>query len=869
MKRLMVYITLILWTACSLLSLAEAAIRAVVTIQDSASTAPFISYKILNEVNETVFTGGDIAVHMDGNWCVAETYNSERDRSKYAEFSQFASPVPLTLTREESIKGIFPDLGRYEGIQLEWTCLLEKESQASVITSFYNFLSGNLILFRLEWPHGAQNTSLQEDSERQTAALATFPSFVMTSTSKKISTNDDEKAVVSPLLPDTLSWQGSFVQSVRGLSEGSAGGPTVFYNASDPYLNNVIIASQMGAGIITSHSDDGRRLWNTFTAGNNRDWSNTRPALSPGTSGRITSLPSGYQQNIILYQGSHGGITSTLDEWGSFMKNISTAANTPKVKDVTLEKIGIQTDNGAYYCFCAHDHQNCSDVLLKEKIFLQDIGIPVGYVSYQGAGTSSGRGKAAPWCVEKWSADGGQDKAHYPLNTGDLQRALGVPLQLYCPYFCPNSTYFGSDTWHDWKAVASNPDLPGCSGFAFETASAADSKSFFGWFMQMGMDSGMTSFESDFMNQNVNCVEEFIHSPTDTDQFLYGMADAAQDLNIPVQWCYASPNEVFSSLDMPSVTNFRVSFDFCYGRSYDIGESSLLVWALRGKPSKDTLWSTDNNKTETPGCKWTVDHEEVAAELHIVLALMTTGPFGLSDGIGMSNATLLKRTIAQDGTLLQPSKPITAIDSTFLKNPKLDGFVYSTHGMQYSWIFVSFQMKTPYAVRRQDFWPSVYVDATSRQSPQLVYRTLSRSPACRQGDDAIRNGCVTLAATTDIAFTVPESSLASPGSDLSPNVVTVWKSCGDGIFFLGEVDKYVALSPKRFVSLSCSSGEISFSSRKSLGEKMEITYLMPRKRPSGEFWYEVMTYDVPLEKENLVSVVISTSNNPVEAKAIA
>ena len=47
----------------------------------------------------------------------------------------------------------------------------------------------------------------------------------------------------------------------------------------------------------------------------------------------------------------------------------------------------------------------------------------------------------------------------------------------------------------------------------------------------------------------------------------------------------------------------------------DIGMSSLIVWAAGAHPSKDTLWSTDNNKTSVPGCQWTPDHEAPAAEL--------------------------------------------------------------------------------------------------------------------------------------------------------------------------------------------------------------------------------------------------------------
>ena len=78
-------------------------------------------------------------------------------------------------------------------------------------------------------------------------------------------------------------------------------------------------------------------------------------------------------------------------------------------------------------------------------------------------------------------------------------------------------------------------------------------------------------------------------------------------------------------LKIEILTNFRVSGDYCYGKSYEIGESSLLVWAVGAHPSKDTLWTTDNNRTETPGCDWTVDHETIAAELHVVLAIMSTG----------------------------------------------------------------------------------------------------------------------------------------------------------------------------------------------------------------------------------------------------
>jgi hypothetical protein len=361
-------------------------------------------------------------------------------------------------------------------------------------------------------------------------------------------------------------------------------------------------------------------------------------------------------------------------------------------------------------------------------------------------------------------------------------------------------------------------------------------------------------------------VEQFIRSPHAADDFLSGMAEAALDLNIPIQWCYASPNEVFSSLSMPAVTNFRVSFDFCYGNSHDIGMSSLLVWALGAVPSKDTLWSTDNNRTETPGCSWTPDHENVAAELHVVLALMTTGPFGLSDGIGMTNATLIRRVIANDGTLLQPSKPITAVDSTFLQKKSPNGYLYGTYAMGPSWIFVSFQLQDTFPVTLRDFWPGLRI--VPSRTLLLAYRTFLGS-TCRPGEDAVGSGCVTIVPVSSsdyhdkTIFIAPPASFLSHGSDLAPNVVTVWQSCPEsGVFFMGELDKYVALSPRRFQTLNCTEDGVSVVVvHGEVDEEIEVTYLVPQKRNSEETWYKILKKRVELSSHISASIILSYRTN--------
>jgi hypothetical protein len=169
-------------------------------------------------------------------------------------------------------------------------------------------------------------------------SMTNFPTFLLSSSN---STSNPQWSY--------LSWHGSFVQSVRGLSTGPLGGPTVFYDASDPELKEVIVGSPWN-----NNNNNNKNLFKSFTAGTNHDWRG-RPAWAPGTSARITDMPSNFTQSFILYQAKHGGITSALYEWGKAMQSAK------KRSDVTLQKIGYQTDNGAAYCFC--QDSNCSNTV--------------------------------------------------------------------------------------------------------------------------------------------------------------------------------------------------------------------------------------------------------------------------------------------------------------------------------------------------------------------------------------------------------------------------------------------------------------------------------------------------------------------------
>jgi hypothetical protein len=242
----------------------------------------------------------------------------------------------------------------------------------------------------------------------------------------------------------------------------------------------------------------------------------------------------------------------------------------------------------------------------------------------------------------------------------------------------------------------------------------------------------------------------------------------------------------------------------------------------------------------------------------------------------MTNATLLQRIIAKDGSLLQPSKPITAVDSSFLEeNSKPHGYIYGTHGLDLSWIFVCFQLEDPFPVTLSDFWPPLATEpaatsAAAATTTRLVHRSFASNPECINGADAVSSGCVTLVSLLKEEieekrgglppiFVAPRSTYESPGSDLSPSLVTVWKECPrSGIFFLGELNKYVSLSPKRFRTLDCSEeGVVSTTVLGSMGEVIEITLLVPHST-----WYEVVKENITIsDPVGLVRVDYRTNDS--------
>eukprot|EP00041_Stephanoeca_diplocostata_P032956 m.1075300 g.1075300 ORF g.1075300 m.1075300 type:complete len:922 (-) comp24239_c0_seq10:1896-4661(-) len=771
----------------------------------------------------TLMTSSSAAVHMEGQWWVASPPHTN-----------VGAHDNLELKSKESLTGTDDVLGSYTGIRATWTIPQSKAVSGEVsrsirwITTCKSFTSptsngDGAVVFESEFPDGASRTS-PPNAVSSDGVLSYFPA-------------------VSSFhgLDEILSWESEFISPVHGrTSTGIAGGPVVFYNATsgrnmESEQPRVLIASPI------NHFKPSSNTASEWRSTGNKDENETLWAM--GTAATITSLPPGFVHRFMMFVPNPSdliGITGALDRWGRLMQALSSSRKSKisksplptkqqssvgtRVADVTVSKLQLQTDNGAQYCFCTED---CDTKLLATLHALEhNAEAPrLGSLSFQGGWWQNPKlhtSGCAPWCVSTWDAN----TSKFPSGAA-FHTAVGLPFQLYAPYFCMDTPYAS-----DWNLMNSDSSLPGCSGspaYAFKTPAPDTAFEFYKWFMEFGQRTwGMTSFEPDFMHQNTICVREFLENVSATETWFQGLSDAADHAGVAMQWCMATPGDVLMAMDFPSVTNFRVSTDYYYGRSWDIGVSSLLVWALGAAPSKDTFWTSNQSDIAIglggcpagSGCP--ADHSAAGAELHSMLAVFSTGPVGFGDAAGRSNVSLLRAMALADGTLVKPSRPVTAADVTLMSsawnhgplqqpqdNGKLSGFILVSHSGALSqqtyplgetaakdvwgWYVLGHQLTEPWQPAMADLYPRPHANT------RLVWRRFvmedQRSSACRNGTNA----------SLCVSSSPPILPAATEGAEFyRPSLVTASRVCPEsGWIVVGSLRYFAALSTNIFADVEC------------------------------------------------------------------
>ena len=284
------------------------------------------------------------------------------------------------------------------------------------------------------------------------------------------------------------------------------------------------------------------------------------------------------------------------------------------------------------------------------------------------------------------------------------------------------------------------------------------------------------------------------------------MGKAASNNHVNIQYCMALPRHALQSVEIPAVTQLRASNDYGPTDRYwqwRVGRSSILIDAIGLAPSKDGIYTTTKQPGGSQG-----SFVERRPELEILVATMSTGPVQIADGIGYSNRSLIMRSCAEDGLLLKPSKAMTAMDFSLLEeafNGTRGSFpnrseIWGTHshiGSEVWFHVLAADLQQALFLKLSD----VLTHKGPSQEEELIYLAYSLPPLQFQINE----------------LKVIPLSARDAGAGFSLEVkdsirdFELWHFAGvldNGISILGELSKWVPVSPHRIKQISYDASQV-------------------------------------------------------------
>ena len=587
-----------------------------------------------------------------------------------------------------------------------------------------------------------------------------------------------------------------------------------------------------------------------------------------------------HETTIVEAQGINNAM---LNQFGS---RLQTKYNTTRVTgddDIITSYLGYWTDNGAYYygddwANGVSDPQNLTccnpDVFIKVKKALDDISIPIRYWQmddwwYNGTKSGSDIQWGGVRAVTEWKPP----SKYYPGGLKAFGNEINLPFLLYAPYFSP------VNQWS--KQFEFTPDVkPGTAG-AYVLPTPEDSYAFYSRLYEFGINStttednpntGMISYEVDFMSSLTDTPVFRLYTDAEK-KWMNGMNLAAVDKNLIVQICMAAPAEIMETLTMKAITNSRTSKDYAYKTNWNIGATSILHASMKIKPSKDNFWTTfpqPHTSAYHPH-----GNDQASVETHCIIAIMSCGPVGISDSYNRTNKTLIMRTTREDGRLLQPNRPMTAITDQFLHSSFIDtssglinvwstesGFRNNDHEWNVTNIYqiiLAVDMRINYSLRYNSFEVITNGNANGingksndingliiSNKNNYILRNWHSYGNCKNGTYAIKSGCVKYAAgqesMMDILYTFDIKTPIQPSNESFELVLMTEAASFDDIVFLGELDKYVSVSEHRFSDLMIQGRTMKVGVRGTPDEVVHVSMLYPMQTNVTD--WVVMTKDV-------------------------
>ena len=631
-------------------------------------------------------------------------------------------------------------------------------------------------------------------------------------------------------------------------SAGCGGGPFVLYE--DPRLAALALSPLTNFAAAVSHFNASSGAWR---------W---------GPSGEVAALPPGFAHRTLLVLGPEG-LSSAWRQMGAALQQLNAAASEARRAaqdaDPNLRVLSYYTDAGTEFT----DGATAAELF---RVIEAARDVPFRLVQLDDwAHQSTCRVDCGG--LSRWAGD----PSWFPQGWGGFSSNVSLPLALYLPGagLCPGAgrEFFNVST------------LKG-DGWQFELPAPADALSFFSQIMAGGLAQGMgRTLEVDFLDAGFLMVPEFREQLDAYPTFFAALGRAAEAAGVAVQLCMALPLHVLMPTTLSHVTSMRVGEDYDWPTNADIGVTSFLPWAVGLSPSKDAFMSSNHSDAPSswgpPFVQNGVSNMGALPELNAIIAALSTGPVGLGDGLGATDASIVLPAHDASGRLLQPDRPLLAIDATFCRASQ-DARGPPNGHMKSSWMsradggavwgsltrlegsspvrsthyILAINVSRPFALQRNDTYPRMNGSST------YVSRRWSRTQPCVNGALAVASGCVSASAPG-----APLPSLESHCANASglcalgesPFVLLAVHEVVAGGWVVWEGGKYAALSSARFKAIEAlGAGGLRVALRGAPGEVVELVALRPEAAAAGAAPGEwtVVTVDAALGANGEASVDI-------------
>ena len=336
--------------------------------------------------------------------------------------------------------------------------------------------------------------------------------------------------------------------------------------------------------------------------------------LSYGVMGSISSVPAGFAMETIVYS-SASGVSAAMLGWGDVLLKEYGKQRYAYRDDLTMQRLGYSTDNGAFYCCCTPYvaaaarstacvrpppmNKTYEDTLVAVKAYSTAQRLPYAYILLDSWWYYK---SSEDFKVDLWDAR----PSVFPHGLVAFSHTTDWPLQLHCGQMWTPTTRYSTQNGGAYKFIhdGSPVVVPEEQRFwddllANKTSAAARLRGYANQRVQIKarsprLRSSMITYEMDWMNDQFTMSKAMLSNISIGRRWLMQADAAAIKSNVSIQICMALVRQTMQSVEMKSVTNARASNDYHPGNTQwsIVGTTSILLHAIGVAPSKDNFWST-------------------------------------------------------------------------------------------------------------------------------------------------------------------------------------------------------------------------------------------------------------------------------------